>query len=353
MTGPTAPSAPAGLAAAPAYLPVPVHVLPEPRVRRAQLAVLAARLTVRDQWLIAMVDEHRVLTSTQILALAFGARSTANRRLFQLTESLRVLDRFRPRTPLGSAPEHYVLGPSGALWLAAGQDVTLKQFGYHRHRVHQIAVSTHLRHAVGANSFFTALAAAGRHYPGRGQLSAWWSERRCLRWWKDLVRPDGYGRWSLPGPTGRSVEFFVEYDTGTESLPVVARKLPGYAKLAAETRISTPVLFYLPSAKREAEFHRRLAADPVKVPVATTSPDALRAAGIGHPGGTVWKPAGVRGPDRVALIDLDALTTRRPRPRSDPDAAPALIPGWNPPPPPLPPDESDPLPPDQEAPWAR
>jgi hypothetical protein len=40
-------------------------------VRRHHLAVLAAHLTVRDQWLLEMLHEHKVLTSHQILALAY------------------------------------------------------------------------------------------------------------------------------------------------------------------------------------------------------------------------------------------------------------------------------------------
>lgn len=43
-----------------------------------------------------------------------------------------------------------------------------------------------------------------------------------------IVRPDGYGRWHQDG---REVDFFLEYDRGTEPLDRLAAKLAGYRKL--------------------------------------------------------------------------------------------------------------------------
>jgi hypothetical protein len=329
----------------PAYLPAAPHPEPVPYARRAHLAILASRLTPRDQWIVAMVHEHRVLTSTQIAALAFDFERGARRRLATLTHQLRVLDRFRPRLALGSAPEHYVLGPAGAAYLAAERDQSPKVFGYSRQRAHQIAVSAHLSHAVGCNEVFTRIAAAHRHDPDGGRLAAWWSERRCLRLWQDLARPDGYGHYTLapagvdPG-SARNLRFFLEYDTGTEPLGRLAAKLPGYAKLAAATT-TQPVLFYLPSRLREENFHTLLARDAPRVPVATTSPDALTAAATG-PTGPVWRPVNGRAripgrtAKRLALIDLDTLLPAGPPPR--PGSGPAAAPSWwVEPPPPQPP----------------
>ena len=45
---------------------------------------LAGRLTARDRWLLRMLHEHRVLTTSQIIQLAFGttrARSVNRRAL--------------------------------------------------------------------------------------------------------------------------------------------------------------------------------------------------------------------------------------------------------------------------------
>jgi hypothetical protein len=303
MASSTAPAGPAS-GRVPVYLPGPVRAETGVPVRRAQLAVLAAHLTARDQWLLAMVHEHKVLTSAQIHSLAFGGARTMRKRLVLLTVQLRVLDRFRPLVPLGTAPEHYVLGPAGAAWLAAAQGVNLKAFGYHRHRAHQIAASRQLAHTVGTNAFFTALAAGHRTDPVSGQLAAWWSEKRCLRLWSDLARPDGYGHYTLAAPgtdpataTARHVRFFLEYDTGTEALTRLLAKLPGYARLAAATGRAGLVLFYLPSATREENLHALFARERAPVPVATTSPDALTVARSGPAG-----PSGARSPPAPGTV---------------------------------------------------
>jgi hypothetical protein len=345
------PTAPSTAPTIPAYLPAGPEPESAPQARRAQLAHLAAHLTPRDQWMISMVHEHRVLTSRQISALGFGSERIARRRLATLTHELRALDRFRPlqRRGTGSAPEHYVLGPGGAAYLAASLDLNLRKFGYSRSRAHQIAVSAHLPHTVGCNDVFVRIAAAHRTVPAGGRLAAWWSERRCLRLWQDLARPDGYGHYTL-APAGtepaeaRNLRFFLEYDTGTEALTRLPAKLPGYAKLAAATS-PTPILFYLPSARREEHLHQFLAQDPPRVPVATTSPDALRAAGTG-PSGPVWRAytGRARIPGRAVkrrwLIDLDQLipATANTRTAAGAAAAPAW---WIEPPAPLPP--ADPM----------
>ena len=71
------------------------------------------------------------------------------------------------------------------------------------------------------------------------------------------MRPDGYGRWR---EHEREVDFFLEYDQGTEPLERVAAKLAGYHKLALATKIATPVVFWLPTSGREAGVRQALTA---------------------------------------------------------------------------------------------
>lgn len=321
---------------APAYLPGAARGEDPEVARRSVVAQLAARLTPRDRWLLRMLGEHPVLTSAQITALSFGRTRTANRRLKILAEQMRVVERFRPRVESGSAPEHYVLAPLGAVFLAAERGITVKQLGYQRQRAIGIAFSPRLSHTVGANEVFTALAAQGRSGPGR--LTAWWSERTCLALWGDLARPDGYGRYSLGTKT---LDFFLEYDTGSERLEQVTDKLPRYQRLAKATGIESPVLIYLHSASREQTLHRMLAADPPPVPVATTTALAAAEGGDG-PAGPAWKIAGKAARHRLYLIELAAYATA-PAPAPPAPQAATGAPGytagsWYPPPPPLPPE---------------
>jgi hypothetical protein len=314
------------------------------------LAALAARLTARDRWLLRTLHEHRVLTTTQITQLAFGTTRAATARLLALYQ-LRAVDRFRPLAATGSAPLHFVLDDAGAFLLAAEDGITAGQLGYRRDRALAIALSVQLAHAIGTNSVFCALAAQGRR-AGDAALTCWWSEWRCAALWGDLARPDGYGQWTEHAPGGPvTTDFFLEYDTGTENLHRVAAKLAGYRDLAARTGITTPVLFWLPTARREAALRALLASTAggpglrpagaiPGVPVATTTPQA--AAGGTGPAGAIWLPAGQPGP-RLRLtqtggtrpVPLPATATRQ---QDDDTAPPGGLP-WHPPapaPPPLP-----------------
>jgi hypothetical protein len=275
-------------------------------------AALIGRLTGRDRWLLRMLHEHQVLTTPQITQLAFGTPRAATARLRTLYHH-RAIDRFRPlKAGPGTFPLHFILDTAGAAILAAEDGTTPAEIGYRRDRALAIALSPRLAHTVGANGFFTALAAAPRRTPGAA-LDCWWPERRCAAIWGDLARPDGYGRWHEPAPGGgtASADFFLEYDTGSENLDRLITKLAGYAALAARTGIATPVLFTLPSPRRETALRTRLAGPPPHgvtgtataatipgVPVATATP-----APGGSPAGPIWLPADSAGP-RLRLAQL-------------------------------------------------
>ena len=311
--------------------------------RSPQLAAaLAARLTARDRWLLRMLCEHRVLTTGQITQLAFGTTRAATARLAVLYQ-YRAVDRFRPLAAAGSSPLHFILDEAGAMLLAAEDGTTPADLGYRRDRSMAIALSPRLAHDTGANGIFTALAAAARASAGRQALECWWGERRCAAAWGECARPDGYGRWTerVPGQPPATVDFFLEYDTGSEPLRRVIAKLAGYAALAARTGITTPVLFWLRSPSREAALHARLAGPPPPgvrdaacagqipgVPVAT----AARGITPGGPAGAAWLPAASPGP-RLRLAQLTPPGTA-PAGGSQPDETESIPPGglaWHPP----------------------
>ncbi|MEO6703666.1 MAG: replication-relaxation family protein [Jatrophihabitantaceae bacterium] len=321
------------------------------------LAQLSHRLTRRDRWLAHLLLEHRVLTTTQITQLGFGVPRTANLRLAKLYQ-WRVVDRFQPFAERGSAPMHYVLDLAGAHILAATWGVTAADLGYRHDRALQITHSLHLAHTVAATGIYTALVATARHCrpltvdsggDSSQRVTAWWSESRCARYFGTHVRPDGYGRWREAGSFGSDeVEFFLEYDFGTEALARVARKLTDYYGLAEATGLITPVLFWFPTAEREAhartELTTALHALPAAeghvgaawVPVATTSsslPGALGGEPV-SPAGTRWLPVHPftigRSPqpsaDRVRLAQLTRAWPTRARPTIRPVNQPVSTP---------------------------
>ncbi|TMQ92023.1 hypothetical protein ETD83_28270 [Actinomadura soli] len=279
------------------------------RAAPEKLLELRRRLTDRDRAILELVWEHRVLTTHQIAAIFFTTPSKARDRLLQLFR-LNALERFQPWVPVGAAPFHWVIGPLGAQCLAAYQDTDPGAFGYRRTAVLRISHSQHLAHQVGVNEFFTRLHRHARHVP-RARLEKWWPEHRCAQIWGDLARPDAYGRWSETprngdGPT--TIDFFLEHDTGSVTLAKVAAKLNGYEALAESTGINTPVLFWVPSSRREANLRRLLGKPPV--PVAT----AVHTSAVGSPADAIWLPAGQDGP-RQPLTAL-ATTQLQPSPPS-------------------------------------
>jgi protein involved in plasmid replication-relaxation len=268
-----------------------------PRVSPELIAVLATRSSARDFWLLELLYEHRVLTTSQIRELAFSSTSAATHRMLTLWR-LRAVERFRPAVAAGSAPLHYVLGPAGAALLAERRQISTAQFGYRTDRALSLAASDKLAHLVGSNNLFTALVAYSRAHPS-ARLQVWWSERRCAVVWGKIVRPDGYGRWRHGS---RSTDFFTEYDTGTEPLHRLLSKIGDYIALAEMTGIThTPVLFVLPSTAREQHLHARTG--PTTPLIATTTPQTLT--GAGGPAGPAWLPlTPTANPVRQHLADL-------------------------------------------------
>ena len=289
-------------------------------------ARLARRLTPRDLWIVHMLAEHRVFTVDQLADCTFPSPHAARRRLRTLYH-WSVLDRFQPATTCGAAPMHYVLGPAGATVLAAHHGLEPHAVAYRRARTVAIAHSQRLTHTLGINTWFTHLSTQ----PGPGPyLQQWWGEDRCRRHWGDLVRPDGYGRWTA-GPTGSDLEFFLEYDRGTESNPRVARKLHDYAALAAETGITTPVLIWLPTHARETST-RRLLADtchtlprPELVPVATATAEPLAETAPQQPAGPCWLPLGRQADTRHGNPRHSLATLRQAWPHLSPPAPPSTV----------------------------
>uniref|UniRef100_UPI000B19478F replication-relaxation family protein n=1 Tax=Streptomyces sp. SBT349 TaxID=1580539 RepID=UPI000B19478F len=286
--------------------PLPARPTQRIAVSGQHLAHLAGRLTTRDRWLARMLHEHKVLTLHQIVQAAWPSARAANSRLLQLYK-WRMTDRFQPFTTSGSAPMHYVLDIAGAHILAAEDAKDPRQLPYRHATAIGIAHSLTLAHTTGTNGLFTTLIARARQPGAPERLTAWWSETRCARHFGDIVRPDAYGRWHHQ--RAGTIEWFLEYDRGTEPLDKLARKLARYHQLARTTSVTTPVLVWLPSPHREAGARTALAAarqsleSPDLVPVATTSTAATPTA-PSDPATARWLPLPAAPGGRLSLAGL-------------------------------------------------
>src|SRR6266511_892145 len=297
---------------------IPVGDTPRPGARRVPgtnttisfnqppggLSLLAHsdRLGPRDYTLALLLDEHRVLTGPQVTAILFGSPYTCRNRLHALRR-IGFLDRFSPYRTGVLAPVHWVAGPLAARYAALSQDKRPPSLKALREQQDGIVATRHLAHQVGGNQFFIDLLTHTRAHPDT-RLLRWWSAGHSGKEFGGRVRPDGYGIWT---DGHRQVSFMVEHDTGTETLATLVAKLVPYRKLRADGGPGGPVLFWLPTAAREANLHQRLAGVNLGgLVVATAARDSVTQAGLG-PADTVWRLVG-NGRHRLPLADLPSIT---------------------------------------------
>jgi hypothetical protein len=226
--------------------------MPPPRPAPRLLAELG-HLGPRDRLLLRLLADHQVLTTPQICALLFPSLRRAQRRLTVLHRA-GFLDRFRDRQGRGgSQPWHWTLGPLGLALDAAARGHAPPTSRQIWARQHAIAASPRLDHLLGVNQFFVDLLAHARAHPG-ARLARWWSEQQATALFRG-IHPDGHGLWQEAGGT---VGFFLEHDTGSESLQRLVTRLASYDKLAHAGGPAYPVLFWLHSPTREAHLHHLL-----------------------------------------------------------------------------------------------
>ncbi|WP_328415728.1 replication-relaxation family protein [Micromonospora sp. NBC_00389] len=274
---------------------------------------LQASITARDDHLLGWLYDHGVLTTDQIAEALFPSLDFAQRRLRRLT-LLQAADRFRPnRAYGGSYPYHYVLNQLGYDHVHAQRGLGAPRRDQARRRKQSLTSRRDLPHLLGGNQVFIDLAAHSRTHPNTSldrwqPASAFHSPGVFYRVGDDpqmmargptgLPRPDGAGVWT---EHRRSVPFFLEYDTGGERLDILVEKVAKYERLVAMTTWTWPVLFHLPSARREANLHHRLAALAPQAAIATASAELRTALGA-SPAEPVWQVWGTAG--RVRLVDL-------------------------------------------------
>lgn len=278
------------------------------------------RLVERDRWLLALLGEHQVLSTNQIAAVGFTSVRRAQDRLRALRQ-LGVVFAFRDSyTGGGTSQTRYALGYLGARLIAAQRAENPPRPQAYQQRLERLGVWPKLGHQLGVNSFFCDLAAYARRHPetvrgadGVGGLTMWWSEQRCGEFfWNNATKlhPDGYGCWE---ERGRAVRFFLEHDTGTESLTKVTRKLADYDAYPTDT--FGVLLFSVHSAHREtslrAALRRVLPGCDRAVVIATAARDHGHADGPAGPIWGLWSPNG--GESVTRRYRLAELPQRGPR----------------------------------------
>ncbi|WP_203919725.1 replication-relaxation family protein [Rugosimonospora africana] len=260
------------------------------------LRSISFRLEPRDYALAHLLHDHRTLTTAHITATLFTSTRTCRNRLAAL-RALGFIDSFIPVRPGGRLPLHWLPGPLSARYVAlatGAKPPTAKALREQQDRL--VAATAHLAHTDATNQVFIDLIAAARTTPG-ARLTRWWPAATIASATGRRVHPDGHGVWRQ---NNVQVAWFLEMDLGTESLPVLADKLPAYWRLREAGGPDWPVLILLPSPARETHLHQHLAgAGRLGVTVAT----ATHAQAHTDPTGPIWRLVG-NGRRRHRLVEL-------------------------------------------------
>ncbi len=142
-------------------------------------------------------------------------------------------------------------------------------------------------------------------------MTHWWSERQCADCFRlELysgetvgLRPDSYGCWEQHD---RAVRFFLEYDTGTESLTILTAKIATYQRFPTDE--FGILLFSLHSSRREtalrAALGRAVSGYLLDITIVTMARDDAHLEGPAGPVWAPWTPHSETVTQRVHLADL-------------------------------------------------
>ena len=269
-------------------------------------------LDARERAILVAIYEHKVLVTNHLKAMFFGSARRAQDRLHQLAR-LGLIETWYPPRPRGTgkAPGHHTLTESGARVVASLLGVARSELRYAIRDQEDREQDAWLAHRLGVNEFFCALIEAGRTTDGHGLAK--WVPERTVTTADGWIRPDGFGVFLHPSG---ALDFYLEYDRGTETTRQLANKLAGYVGVARDwtehgAEHFPCVLIVVPNHRREqivaAAFATALARfrSPEKyagLPIYVANERAL-----GHDGvlGRVWAPL-AKTDRRLAITELPA-----------------------------------------------
>ncbi len=227
------------------------------RISYERLTRLEGELTQRDRAILETVARLHLVTGQHLLRVHWPEPSPADeraaRRTLQRLTRWRVLARLERRMGglgRGSTSWTYALDVAGQRLMAAG--------GRDARRPH-LPRPAMWQHALTVSEVYTRLVEATRGTQQR--LSRWQGEPDSWRRFAGpygeplLVKPDAYVE--VTGPDFADL-YFLEIDTGSQSRPVIRRKLDAYRRYAASgieqatEGVFPRVVFLTPEADRHA-----------------------------------------------------------------------------------------------------
>ena len=286
----------------------------------AQLSAWLRRRRARELCILAMLSEHRYLTTDQLRELFFPGRTerAAQKHLRWMAAEMGLVARWQQVEPVIGGltptpriggwrwrPSVYLLTERGATVLAHSRGV---EAGPLTRRAFFAAEHVYrLEHDLETNAFWVDLAAASRELADQG-LYHWVGDDAMHRTFQEQgadLAPDGWGRY-LTAST--EVLFLLEWDRGTEAAQRISRKARGYLDhYAGRSSEHNHLVLVAPTPTREASVRNAIARElrgvrPVRFWTTTTG--LLQQLG---PLGDVWAEVGVPDRPRSPLAVLPGL----------------------------------------------
>jgi hypothetical protein len=187
-------------------------------------------LDPRERAVLVAIYEHKVLLTEHLKAMFFGSLRRAQDRLRHLAQR-GLIETWYPPQPrgMGKASGHHTLTESGAQVVASLLGIARSELRYVVRDEEDREQDSYLAHRIGVNEFFCVLIEAGRAIDGHGLAK--WVPERTVRTGDGWIRPDGFGVYLHPGG---ALDFYLEYDRGTETTRQLANKLAGYIGVARD-----------------------------------------------------------------------------------------------------------------------
>ncbi|TMC10396.1 MAG: hypothetical protein E6J41_08425 [Chloroflexi bacterium] len=203
------------------------------RIPAEEMSTLLRSLRTRDVCLLNMLGQHHYLTTDLLQSLFFPSLRYTRMRLRWLTESRRLLMRWRQLEPRNQGWRRryslFLLAERGAVVLARITRADVRSLV--KRSWHAAEYGLQVGHDLDVNAFFVGLASRSRDLADQG-LYHWVGQDSLRREYQDEgadLAPDGWGRYLTPDG---EVLFHLEWDLGTESYRRLVAKAQTYVNYA-------------------------------------------------------------------------------------------------------------------------
>jgi hypothetical protein len=222
--------------------------------KRNSVVPAQPKLCERELTVLLALAEHKIFSTDQIQTLFCDSERTTQRVLHQLRRE-ELISSFEWRsTSRRRDPDRHFLTPAGLALVALLRGCRVAELG--KIPTSRETAASIIRHRSGVNRFFCDLVTLTRERPGYGVET--WRDEHKLKTSFGEVQPDSFGRLLYPGG---AVEFYFEYDLGTEHRKVLIDKFAHYQRIAStwdalDEKPFPSVLFVCPKDDRELELLR-------------------------------------------------------------------------------------------------